>query len=87
MVAEDQLINLEVIKNQIGKLGLTDKTTYSGNGQELIEEVQSILSKPLVSDKPISLILTDFQMPKKNGIQALNEIKALFVSKSKEIGR
>ena len=40
MVAEDQAINLEVIKNQISKLGLAYKTTYSNNGQDLIDKVK-----------------------------------------------
>ena len=87
MVAEDQLINLEVMKNQISELSLANKTTHSNNGQELIDRVKSILSEPLASDRPIDLILTDFQMPKKNGIEALNEIRAIFKAKSAELGR
>ena len=87
MVAEDQLINLEVMKNQISELSLANKTTYSNNGQDLIDKVKTILSEPLASDRPIDLILTDFQMPKKNGIEALNEIRALFKAKSTELGR
>jgi CheY-like chemotaxis protein len=68
MVAEDQLINLTVIKNQITELGLLGKTTFCSNGQEVIDRVTELFAKPLPSDRPISIILTDFQMPKKNGI-------------------
>ena len=68
MVAEDQVISLTVIKNQITELGLLSKTTFCTNGQEIIDQVKQLFSKPLHSDRPISIILTDFQMPKKNGI-------------------
>ena len=41
----------------------------------------------MLSDQPISIILTDFQMPKKNGIQVLEEVRTLYRRKSEDLGR
>lgn len=86
MVAEDSLISMTVIKNQIQNLGLQNRTSFFTNGQELINKVESILAQPLASDRPISIILTDFQMPKKNGIQVLTAVRKMFARKAKELG-
>jgi len=62
IVAEDQLINLQVIKNQISTLKLTSKTTFCTNGQDAIDAVRKVLedeAKTLLQ-RPISIILLDF---------------------------
>ena len=81
------MINLTVIKNQITELGLLSKTTFCTNGKEVIDRVTELFTKPLLNDRPISIILTDFQMPKKNGIQVLEEVRALYRRKSEDLGR
>lgn len=68
-MAEDQLINLQVIQSQIETMGLSDKTSFTTDGQAAIDCVQKILDASNQDDEqPISLMLLDFQMPKKNGI-------------------
>lgn len=59
IVAEDQVINIQVFKNQLNDLGLADKTTFCRNGQETIDTVRDILTTA-TDAKPISIILTDF---------------------------
>lgn len=43
VVAEDQLINLQIIKNQFTSLGLQQKTSFTINGQETIDLVKIIV--------------------------------------------
>lgn len=65
-------INVEVIKNNIEKLGLLYQTDFVINGQQAIDKTKKLLDDALKSEskniKPISLMLLDFQMPLKNGI-------------------
>lgn len=77
LVAEDQLINIQVIKSQLAELGLINRTTFCTNGQEAVDEVARTLVAP-ENERPISLVLTDFQMPKKNGIQLMKEVELLY---------
>jgi CheY-like chemotaxis protein len=65
---------------------LTDCTTFCRNGQEIIDTVESLLTSSHLDDKPIDAIMTDFQMPKKNGVEAIKEVKELYAKKQKELG-
>jgi CheY-like chemotaxis protein len=62
IVAEDQLINLQVIKNQISTLKLTSKTTFCTNGQDAIDAVRRVLEDEArtLLQRPISIMLLDF---------------------------
>ena len=76
IVAEDQLVNLQLIKSQIENLGLTDKTIFCTDGQQTV----NAFSEELLhsdTDKPVTLILTDLQMPQKNGLKVASEIREL----------
>ena len=63
------------------ELGLQiDKISFTVNGAEAISKAKSILEKAIDQIKgnqkknvlqPITIMLLDFQMPKKNGIQVL----------------
>ena len=44
IVAEDQAINLHLIKNQFSELNLTDRTTFCRDGQEAIDSAISIVT-------------------------------------------
>jgi CheY-like chemotaxis protein len=53
--------------------------TFTSNGQETIDLVKQIFEEGLSTHKegvykPIDLIITDFQMPVKNGLQVVQEI-------------
>ena len=62
---------MQVIKQQLTTLGLIDKCDFVYNGQEAVLRASTLL----LSGKQISYILTDFMMPRLNGIQAIQKIK------------
>ncbi len=74
-------MNLEILKSHIESLGLLKQTIFSINGQEAIDFAKNELDKALHSFgselnlKPVPLMLIDFQMPLKNGIQVVQEIR------------
>jgi CheY-like chemotaxis protein len=74
VAADDQLINLEVLKTQLTEIGLHSKCTYCIDGQVVIDEVKRILDEEILETsegdviRPIDFMLLDFQMPKKNGL-------------------
>lgn len=52
------------------------------NGQDTIDRVKLIVNEAIASKgnevsllQPIDLLLLDFQMPHKNGLQVVNEVK------------
>ena len=56
---------------------------YCVDGQQAIDKAQQILAE--ADDKnlrPISMMILDFQMPKKNGIEVVKEVKKLYQEKS-----
>ena len=81
MIAEDQLINLEVLRGYTKKLGVDHFSKFYINGQDTIDAVKYEVDNALVefseksSMKPVELMLLDFQMPLKNGIQVVQEIR------------
>ena len=90
VVADDQHINLEVLKNTLTELGIIDKTQFCVNGQEAIDVSKRIIVEFLKSSptlvavkKPISFMLLDFQMPRKNGLQVIKEIREFIASKNR----
>lgn len=84
MAADDQLINLEVLKRQLTDLGLHEKCTYCIDGQQIIEKSKGVLEEAIAvaqtgqKVKPIDFMLLDFQMPKKNGIQVVMEVRDFY---------
>ena len=58
---------------------MLDKTYFSPNGQKVIDLVKQLVTESLTNldqslpekIKPVSVLLIDFQMPLKNGIQAI----------------
>jgi CheY-like chemotaxis protein len=73
LVAEDQAVNLEVIKQFFGTLGVTN-VTYCINGQLAIDACKRGLDEAVgqadagSTVKPFSILILDLQMPYKNGI-------------------
>ncbi|BDW10630.1 hypothetical protein PSHI8_07120 [Polynucleobacter sp. SHI8] len=66
LVAEDNAINLEVIRHYLGYLNI--EFTLVTNGEECIAELQK---------NPHDLVLMDIQMPLLDGIQATQKIRQL----------
>jgi signal transduction histidine kinase/CheY-like chemotaxis protein len=65
LVAEDNLVNCMVIKNMLGRLGLT--LTMTHNGQQAVDALQQ--------GRPPDLILMDLQMPVMDGVTATQLIR------------
>ena len=49
VAADDQLINIEVLQQQIETLGLTSTSNFCVNGQETIDTVQRIVNEALAT--------------------------------------
>ena len=70
-------MNLEILKSHIETLGLLEQTIFSINGQQAIDSAKNELDKALfnlgseLKKQPVTLMLIDFQMPLKNGIQVV----------------
>ena len=89
VAADDQNINIEVLKTDFAELNLTDKVEFASNGQEVIDLVKEIFeacASQITSTtsvlKPIDLLLIDFQMPFKTGFQVIEEIKQYYKTQS-----
>ena len=76
---------MNVIKNQIAELEMTHQCSFCYDGQEAINIAFSII-KTAIDDKatsveeirPIDLMILDFQMPLKNGLEVCAEVRKLF---------
>lgn len=66
-----------MIKSQLAEFGLSAQTIFCTNGSETVEKIRQELAES-PGENPISLILSDFQMPNKNGIQVLTDMKRLY---------
>ena len=73
-MAEDSLINLHVIRKQIADHNLTEKTTFCTDGQQTIDAFREALQNS-DSEQPVTLIISDLQMPQKNGLQVVKEVR------------
>ena len=66
IVAEDQIVNLEVLKSFIFKLGLLENTIFCIDGQKAIDAAKNALDDALLRSgnegkvKPVALMLLDF---------------------------
>ena len=68
---------------------LVDKTSFCINGQEAIEDtIKSVetaltqIPKDTTRFRPVNLMLLDYQMPFKNGLEVMKEIKEFYREKS-----
>ena len=75
LVADDQAINLAVIKQHLRKLDFMGISQFAVDGQECIDSAKEIFEYQLSkmkpgqkSIRPIAIMLLDMQMPKKTGL-------------------
>ena len=83
IVADDQVINLELIKMSIQEINLMDLSEFYINGQQVVDRVKQIVNDQLLSAKsfpirPARALILDFQMPQKNGIEVVKEVKEFY---------
>lgn len=90
LVADDQLINLEVVKAQLSELNLIDQCEFFLNGLDVYEAALTILEKAHKQSptsvyiqvvQPISFMLLDSQMPKLLGINVVEKVRK-FINES-----
>ncbi len=75
--ADDQLLSYSLIKQLLIDQGVLQKTTLTINGQQAIDTAKQIFEIALTQRqegdkspfKPIDLMVLDFQMPLKTGVQ------------------
>jgi CheY-like chemotaxis protein len=95
VIADDQHINAEVLKIHLDELGVPEEQcTYLCDGQATINYVikhveDAIVDFPEDSGEvnPIALLILDFQMPFKNGIQVVQELRAFYQNTTDELER
>ena len=68
LVADDQRINLEVLKMNLEEAGFIKGTEFYVNGQQVIDRVKEFFDTRNKFSCPINALLLDFQMPIKNGL-------------------
>jgi signal transduction histidine kinase/CheY-like chemotaxis protein len=72
LVCEDNIMNQQVIREYLAKVGL--RTVIAENGKEGVEIVSSRKEK---GEKPFSLIFMDIHMPVMDGLEAASRINKL----------
>ena len=89
IAADDQILNIQVLKSYFAELALTKSVQYAFNGQQAIDLVKeaflSGLEKSRITGevyKPINMLILDFQMPNKNGFQVVQEVKQFLKSQA-----
>jgi len=67
VVADDQLMNIEILKSHMQDLGLVDSCLFCINGQDTIDTVKSVVDEALAardhskhSLMPVQILLLDF---------------------------
>lgn len=76
IVAEDQLIIMQILKQHFKDLGLIEYCEFCTDGQMAINTVkrlidEAVIEENVVDSNPISIMLVDFQMPLKNGMEVI----------------
>lgn len=78
IIAEDQLHNIQVIKQQMEEIGRKDMCEFVYNGQEAVIR----FSELTLAGQYVSHVLTDFMMPRLNGIQTVQKIKEFIAERN-----
>lgn len=78
LLAEDNPVNLRVASQHLKKMGY--KADHAKDGVEVLEKCEELLKEK----KKYDVILMDIQMPRKDGIQATEELKESFTLRNLE---
>jgi CheY-like chemotaxis protein len=66
----------------MAELGLLNKCVFKNDGQEVIDFVKIMLKQHYEGKQPICALLLDYQMPKKNGLQVVEEVFRLYAERN-----
>ena len=85
------MINLAVLKANLGELGLTSKCEFVMNGQDAVDKCCSLIKAEFEFEQewregtivPVCLCLFDLQMPKLNGLDSIKKIKTFIENLNK----
>jgi CheY-like chemotaxis protein len=75
------VINITVTKQIMSQIDFIDNCSFVMNGHEAINKIKSVVTAALLNItlpgkiRPIALALLDLQMPNKNGMQVIEEIR------------
>lgn len=80
IVADDVVFVHQSISCCLKRLNALDQTEFYTNGQQVIDRVKELTNSALHESKsypicPVRLLLLDFQMPYKNGLDVVTELK------------
>jgi CheY-like chemotaxis protein len=75
LMADDDHDDQYLVQEVWGELNLDKEIKFVSDGEELMKSLLESINNPNGSDGLPSLILLDLNMPRKNGINALQEIK------------
>lgn len=77
IVVDDSEVSLVLIKNLMNNMRLLNQTECFNNAQDAIVRVQCLLA---ASDArlPIKIMIMDYAMPKKTGLEIATEIKRMY---------
>lgn len=81
LCADDNYFNIETLRLVFAKLELQDYCSYVHDGKEVVEWCQRNFQRAKETcESQIFVLLTDLELPFKNGIQAVKEVKKLYSS-------
>ena len=75
LIAEDEPEILRIYKLLLGEKGY--QVIATEDGKECLDEYKTELNKTMNGDIPFNLVILDYRMPEKNGIEVAKEILAL----------
>jgi len=92
VIADDQVINVQILEGFFETLDLEDAISVCYNGQKAFDICKALIDEAIeeLGDlhvgciKPVALCLLDFQMPVKNGIEVVQAVRQYIKTKGEE---
>jgi CheY-like chemotaxis protein len=76
LLVEDDEVDILNVKRAFKKNNITNPLYFAGNGLEALEMLRGVDKQPSVIPEYRRLILLDLNMPRMNGIEFLQELRA-----------